>query len=105
MDFPVFYQDSSKIVPHDPGHIVSAGFHITPQGSQSIVQTTYIDKTFDEQNFDDIYNNTGKNIIIRLLKAQGRFGFQQLREVKLEKVKKCQIKFSESGKYFCILLQ
>jgi hypothetical protein len=32
IEFPAFYSDDAKLVPHMPGYLVSSGFHIIPRG-------------------------------------------------------------------------
>ena len=83
MDFPAFYQESAKIVPQHPDLIVSTAFHIIPYAYTSTVQTTYMDNTFDERDYEDIYENQGKSILLRVLQENGRFGFKKLREIQL----------------------
>ena len=105
MDLPGFYQETAKIVPHSPDHVVATAFHITPRSYSTTVQTTYLDQTFEEQGYEDIYENFGLSILIRLSQENGRFGFIRKRQIKLEGIRKCLIKFSKSGKYFAIMLQ
>ena len=75
MEFPSCYRHLAKIVPHKPDYIVSTAFHIIPKSFEQTVQTTYLDNTFDEQGYEDIYKNMGKSILIRLSKEDGHFGF------------------------------
>jgi len=105
MEFPAFYQEHGKIVPNQTDYVVSTAFHIIPKAYTATVQTTYLDGQYDECNFDELCENVGKSIIIRLTKSCGRHGFHTLREVQLEQVRKCLIQFSTTGKFFGIFLQ
>lgn len=40
-----------------------------------------MDHTYEERDYEDIYQNNGKSILIRLLEENGRYGFKLLREV------------------------
>ena len=92
-------------MPHMPDHIVATAFHIIPKSYTSTIQTTYLDQTFDEQGYEDLYENMGQSILIRLAQENGRFGFIMKRQVQLDGIRKCLIKFSKSGRYFAIMLQ
>jgi hypothetical protein len=43
MELPGYYQETAKIVPHSPDHVVATAFHITPKSYTSTIQTTYLD--------------------------------------------------------------
>jgi hypothetical protein len=47
------------------------------------VQTTFIDGTYEENSFDEIYHQTGESILMFLNKADGRNGFKRIKCVQL----------------------
>jgi len=80
-EFPSYYLNTARFVPHVKGHIVTLAWHIIPRNANQVVQTTWIDGTVDEKTFSTVYNNTGKSIIIKLAKSNGRNGFKTKKEI------------------------
>jgi hypothetical protein len=87
------------------------GFHIIPKTPMTAytekeknVQTTYIDGRVEYNTLNEIYDNTGENLILNLYKINGRNGFEKKREIFLEDAKKSLMQFSESGSHFGIFI-
>ena len=82
MDVPGYYFSDSKFVPNSTeGFVVSLQWHIIPDGQNKVVQTTYLDNTYDEQTYSQINPNTGKEIIISLLKPYKSGVFETIKEI------------------------
>lgn len=64
LDFGGFYYSDSKFVPNHEEYIITACWHIVPNGESKIVQTTYNDNTFKEQKYEDLYTTRGSDIIL-----------------------------------------
>ena len=80
MEFPVFYFKAAKIVPDKTDYVVSIGFHIIPK-KDYLVQTTFLDNTYEENTFQDLFENVGKQILLRLSKTDKMKGFITMREI------------------------
>jgi len=101
MEMPVYYHSDAKFVPHVKDYLVTMGFHIIPKQQLNMyteleknVQTTYIDGRVEYNSLNEIYDNTGENLILNLYKLNGRNGFEKKREIFLEDAKKSLMQFS-----------
>tara|TARA_B110000285_G_scaffold234774_1_gene312952 strand:+ start:1163 stop:1471 length:309 start_codon:yes stop_codon:yes gene_type:complete len=68
------------------------------------VQSTYINKKYENDKFQDLWDTKGKNIILSLLKPLESNTFEQVKSIQL-KFKRCFFEFSESGKYLAMFDQ
>ena len=77
MEIPAFYYNDAKYVPHFKDYMVTMSQHIIPkkQKPQINIQTTYMDGRVEDNSFDEIYEQTGQNVILNLAKVQSRVGF------------------------------
>jgi hypothetical protein len=76
--------------------------HIVPTLTNSRVQTTFMDGSYQENTYEEIYPVSGSQLILSLIQANGRSGFIEERHVMLPGVKKAKIHFSRSGQYLAI---
>ena len=85
MEVPSFNFIDGKLVPNQDEFVITTAFHILPkkQMFQNNVQTTYIDGTYEEHSFDEIYEQTGESILLFLNKTDGRNGFQRIKCIQL----------------------
>ena len=89
--FPANYNDQALIVPHLPDLVMCTCYHIVPK-SKAILETNKLDGNVVQNYFSKTYQqNTGKSVLIRLLKANGRYGFEMLDEFQLKGISKCLI--------------
>jgi hypothetical protein len=67
MELPAYYFDA-KFVPHSQDQLVTMAFHIIPKQNKNHinVQTNFIDGRIENNSFDELYDLTGKNIILNL---------------------------------------
>ena len=69
--FPANYNDQALIVPHLQDLIMCTCYHIVPK-SKAILETNKLDGSIAQNYFSQNYKqNTGKSVLIRLLKANG----------------------------------
>lgn len=82
-------------------------FHIIPKKNKyhNNVQTTFIDGRVENNSFDELYDLTGKNIILNLYKLDDGRDLIKKREVYLEDVDNALMQFSKSGELFGIFIQ
>ena len=80
MEIPAFYYYNAKFVPNKPNYLVTMSFHIIPKKQSMLgnVQTTFIDGTVEESSYEDLYQNTGENIIMNLSRQNGRKGIENI---------------------------
>ena len=85
MDFPGYYYYNSRFVPHTHScsnkYIIVLAWHIVPTGKNKNVQTTKIDKTYNEVPFEDLYDNKGKDMILKLMKPLKTGVFETTKEL------------------------
>lgn len=68
LDFPGYYYYDSKFVPSNTDYVVSTSWHIIPPGKNKQVQTTLLNKTYQDDPFEDLYTTKGKDMILKLIK-------------------------------------
>ena len=66
MEIGSFYVYGAKIVPHCMDHVVQLGWHIIPKDFSQSVQTSYLDGRVEENDYAELYKNTGSSILIKL---------------------------------------
>lgn len=60
MEMPAYYIHDAKFVPNHFNLILVLVWNIIPDQSKEIlIQTTYINKTWDEKSVEDIFENSG----------------------------------------------
>jgi len=52
-------------------------FHIIPKDFGQSIQTTFMDGSVEENSFSEIYQMTGRSIILSLMIDRGRQGFEK----------------------------
>jgi hypothetical protein len=68
LDFAGYYYHSSKFIPNQNELILTLCWHITPEGKNKVVQTTKYDRTFYEKPYESLYEETGKDIIMTIMR-------------------------------------
>ena len=81
MSFPAYYYADAKFVPNNSNYILSTSWHIIPENADVQVQTTWINKTYESDKFQDLWDTKGKNIILNLLKPQKSNTFEQVKSI------------------------
>ena len=107
MELPAYYYFDAKFVPQSQDQLVTMAFHIIPKKNKyhNNVQTTFIDGRVENNSFDELYDLTGKNIILNLYKLDDGRDLIKKREVYLEEVDNALMQFSKSGELFGIFIQ
>lgn len=107
MEVPSFSFRDGKLVPGQKDYVLTTDFHLLPkkQMFQNNVQTTQLDGSYDELSWDEIYPIAGESIRLTLNRIKERNGFDRIKTITLKGVKKMNMQFSRSGKYFAIYNQ
>ena len=77
LDFAGFYYHSSKFIPSQKDLILTLSWHIVPEGKNKVVQTTMYDRTYQEKPYESLYEETGKDIILSIMKPMKTAVFQK----------------------------
>jgi hypothetical protein len=106
MDLPGYYYFNSKFVPREfkNQYIVVLAWHIVPTGKNKKVQTTRIDKTYNYVPFEDLYDMSGKDMILKLMKPLSSGVFECTTELQLKGIQKCFIEFSKPGNLLAMFI-
>jgi hypothetical protein len=98
LDFAGFYYHSSKFIPNQNDLILNLCWHITPEGKNKVVQTTKYNRSVTEEQYDKVYEETGKDIIMRIMRPLKTNVFQKVKQIKLYGITMCITEFSKDGK-------
>jgi hypothetical protein len=98
LDFAGFYYHSSKFIPNQNELILTLFWHITPEGKNKVVQTTMYDGSWNEAPYESIYENTGKDIIMTIMRPLKQNVFEKVEQVKLDGIQMVNMEFSKNGR-------
>lgn len=105
MEIPAYYYYDAKYVPNNINYVVSMAFHRVPKTQIDNIQTTFLDGKVEESSFEDICEKTDKNLILNLMKVNGRQGLISQEQIVLDGVHNAILEFSKSGKHMAIFFK
>ena len=101
---PAYYIHDAKFVPNCFNMILVLVWSIVPDEKLTI-QTTYVNKTWNEKKINEIFENSGADLNLKLIQTHGRNGMETVKTFHLKGIRQAEIKFSSFGNFLVIYNQ